>query len=33
MTPESAADHAEAAVNALWNKDEKTGEEEPPPES
>jgi len=25
ITPEFAADQAEAAVNALWNKDEKTG--------
>jgi len=26
MTPEFAADQAEATVNALWNKDEQTSE-------
>lgn len=26
LTPEFAADQAEAAVNALWNKDEQTSE-------
>ena len=32
MTPEFAADQAEAAIDAFWNKGEKTDpqEEEPP---
>lgn len=29
MTPEFAADQAEAALNAMWNKDEKTDDEPP----
>ncbi|MEI8310878.1 MAG: hypothetical protein WCH98_08990, partial [Verrucomicrobiota bacterium] len=32
MTPEFAADQAEAAIDAFWNKGEKT-EEEPPSEN
>jgi len=31
MTPEFAADQAEAAIQAFWNKGKDTPEEEPPP--